>query len=455
MLTEEQHAAFRRAAGAVFSQAPCCLLTRCDPEKLHLAQCGTSSVDPDRFAPSMHTGEVLSDMLAHHFAAPAGVSSSAPAPCTDSNTRRCSLAGAATTAATTASDGATSASAAALSPYHDTLRVVVELLAVAARGCAACRAQLDALRPFLEGVIPVPPPLIAAPAQGAEEGVSQSDRHAEGLVSSATAVAPLSHTEHERIAVAFNGGKDSVVMLHMLLSVFPLAAVRTHFYFWVHTTAAEGGEFEELRSFREALMAALELKFEAVAAPDIKSALTIVAGRITPQHTSHDDAPPPVVVLGSRRSDSAYQKHSTCETTPGWPRMLRQSPLFDWPCGAVWIYILRLGVPRCRLYDEGYTSLGPRAVTVKHEGLLKEACLLAASTTSTGGVGVSSHAAGDAPSSTSVSPNSTKPVVCPDYYPAWELHNDTLERSNRFCANATDASPSPPAGARMSPVSKH
>jgi len=76
------------------------------------------------------------------------------------------------------------------------------------------------------------------------------------------------------------------------------------------------------------------------------------------------------IFLGVRRSDP-YSRMQLIEhirylltdseslefrqmTDPGWPQILRISPLLDWDYDAVWEFLLKLELEYCELYKKGY-----------------------------------------------------------------------------------------------------
>ena len=67
------------------------------------------------------------------------------------------------------------------------------------------------------------------------------------------------------------------------------------------------------------------------------------------------------VIMGSKKTDP-YCSHLT-NLTPsninkGYPPFLRINPIIDWSYEQVWNFILDFNVPYCKLYDEGFSSLG-------------------------------------------------------------------------------------------------
>lgn len=50
-------------------------------------------------------------------------------------------------------------------------------------------------------------------------------------------------------------------------------------------------------------------------------------------------------------------------TDNGWPDFLRVHAILHWNYHEIWEYIRQENVPYCKLYDEGYTSLGDKSNT--------------------------------------------------------------------------------------------
>ncbi|EHA55194.1 hypothetical protein MCOR27_007517 [Pyricularia oryzae] len=65
------------------------------------------------------------------------------------------------------------------------------------------------------------------------------------------------------------------------------------------------------------------------------------------------------VFVGTRRTDPHGESLTHFDATdPGWPPFMRVHPVIDWHYAEIWAFIRRLGIPYCELYDRGYTSLG-------------------------------------------------------------------------------------------------
>eukprot|EP00796_Vickermania_ingenoplastis_P008641 gene8641-6070_t len=164
----------------------------------------------------------------------------------------------------------------------------------------------------------------------------------------------------QRIGISFNGGKDSVLMVELLLRTLGAAFVGQCRTFVLD----EPDEFPEMIAFRdnyiqERLPQATVL--HASAATGLRDGLWEV------KRATDIEA----VFLGTRRADPSgkYQSGPLAPTTTGWPPMLRACPLFDWSFESVWEYTLQHNIPRCPLYEKGYASLGGRNVTHRNPNL--------------------------------------------------------------------------------------
>ncbi|KAE9389290.1 adenine nucleotide alpha hydrolases-like protein [Gymnopus androsaceus JB14] len=77
------------------------------------------------------------------------------------------------------------------------------------------------------------------------------------------------------------------------------------------------------------------------------------------------------ILIGTRRTDPHGDKISfRCPTDNGWPEFDRINPIINWSYADVWTFLRQLNVPYCKLYDEGYTSLGSTYNTFPNPALL-------------------------------------------------------------------------------------
>ncbi|RAL65736.1 hypothetical protein DID88_005404 [Monilinia fructigena] len=65
------------------------------------------------------------------------------------------------------------------------------------------------------------------------------------------------------------------------------------------------------------------------------------------------------ILVGTRRTDPHGADLTHFDMTDGgWPRFMRVHPVIDWHYREIWGFIRHLQIPYCLLYDQGYTSLG-------------------------------------------------------------------------------------------------
>ncbi|KIK68303.1 hypothetical protein GYMLUDRAFT_35689 [Collybiopsis luxurians FD-317 M1] len=77
------------------------------------------------------------------------------------------------------------------------------------------------------------------------------------------------------------------------------------------------------------------------------------------------------ILIGTRRTDPHGSKISfRCPTDDGWPKFDRINPIINWSYANVWTFLRQLNIPYCKLYDEGYTSLGSTYNTFPNPALL-------------------------------------------------------------------------------------
>ncbi|KAH7882928.1 hypothetical protein F5I97DRAFT_1900618 [Phlebopus sp. FC_14] len=308
--------------------------------------------------------------------------------------------------------------------------------------------------------------------------LAQSQEPIAPLVKEALAVIEQSLESHgpERVSLSFNGGKDCTVLLHLYAAAlarrYPqktglIAAI----YIPVPSPfpdleefIAESSKAYELDLFTCATSSEVPLPVESVtpgtATPTTpKQSDSYVGSRILTQPVGkarggegmrralelyktcfpHIQA----ILIGTRRTDphGASLTHRNM-TDPGWPSFERINPIINWSYSDVWIFLRKLNVPYCRLYDQGYTSLGSTYNTHPNPALLVRSPSMEREMFPT-----SVTVVADNPNATCISeipctsplPNETKGggscnVVSVDpgrYRPAYELEDGNLERAGR------------------------
>lgn len=163
------------------------------------------------------------------------------------------------------------------------------------------------------------------------------------------------HNDDE-IGVSFNGGKDSVVMLHLLLRYISIERANKMCIF----VFDEANEFEEMTVFRDDFLKTVGLT-RLVHVPQnlgIRGGLKLVVEKY------HLKA----VLLGTRSSDpnGKWQGGPIEHCSPGWPDVIRYCPVFNWSYAQIWRYILKNKIEFCVLYERGFTSIGGKGTTFQN-----------------------------------------------------------------------------------------
>lgn len=168
----------------------------------------------------------------------------------------------------------------------------------------------------------------------------------------------------EKIAISFNGGKDAVVMLELILRSQGLEWLKRCCLFVLVDTE---GEFPEIVAFRKRYVAE---RLPGVTLNEVQSPDGMKVGLWRALERYRFSA----VFMGTRKDDPSgkYQQVPWKVTTDGWPPMVRVCPILSWTFNDVWEYTMSNKIPFCDLYQRGYTSLGHCKVTSPNSRLQKQ-----------------------------------------------------------------------------------
>ncbi|KAF4977925.1 hypothetical protein FZEAL_5630 [Fusarium zealandicum] len=181
----------------------------------------------------------------------------------------------------------------------------------------------------------------------------------------------------EQISLSYNGGKDCLVLLIILL-----ACMGRRYYLSSGSSTSNGtGDSETAPSKIQAVYIVAAHPFreidEFVETSSAEYSLE-VARYVLPMKKGLEiylEERPSIkaVFVGTRRTDPHGEKLKHFDPTDaGWPSFMRVHPVIDWHYAQIWAFIRHLGISYCPLYDQGYTSLGGKKDTHPNPHLKKE-----------------------------------------------------------------------------------
>ena len=182
------------------------------------------------------------------------------------------------------------------------------------------------------------------------------------------------------IALSFNGGKDSTVVLHLLRAAVKDRELDRETKEERETTSSSSSsssswpfltfffphtdDFPEITTFVSETERAFSLGIHSFpSSVGFKEGLEdLVQSRGVR-----------AIVIGTRSGDpNAKGQNVFCPSSESWPAFMRVNPILDWSYADVWSFLLLIKADYCGLYDSGFTSLGSTKDTKRNEGLLRE-----------------------------------------------------------------------------------
>ena len=219
----------------------------------------------------------------------------------------------------------------------------------------------------------------------------------------------------DEISLSYNGGKDCLVLLILILACLPICSEDSE-----DSENGENGETADPKPSSTSTPPPRPLSAIYIVPPDpfpevdefvdastadynLELARYPLAMRAALDAFLADRPTVRAIFMGTRRTDphGEFLTHFT-PTDAGWPQFMRVHPVIDWHYAEIWGFIRHFDIPFCELYNKGFTSLGGTTDTRPNPVLAK------------GGAGGSGGAG-----------------TSPPFRPAYELMDDDEERLGR------------------------
>jgi FAD synthetase len=175
------------------------------------------------------------------------------------------------------------------------------------------------------------------------------------------------------VLCSFNGGKDACVILELVRAAHAKyymerkgeTPLRPRVVYW-----DKADEFPEVLQFVKDNVASYDLDMISFGrGVSFGDGLQLLVENNTPDETTAASYPM-AFVLGTRSGDpNAGGQGVFAPSSSYMPAFMRVNPVITWNYGQVWQFLRSFHLPYCKLYEQGYTSLGGVEDTLKNPAL--------------------------------------------------------------------------------------
>ncbi|KAI5465351.1 hypothetical protein BGZ63DRAFT_373354 [Mariannaea sp. PMI_226] len=163
----------------------------------------------------------------------------------------------------------------------------------------------------------------------------------------------------EHLSISYNGGKDCLVLLILILACLPVV----HTPSTANSDSSDPADPQPLKALYIVSSKPFQEVEDFVASTSKEYHLDLdrYATKMRPALEEYLAKRPEVkaMFMGTRRTDPHSEDLTHFDMTDkDWPQFMRVHPVIDWHYVEIWAFIRHLQIPFCDLYNRGFTSLG-------------------------------------------------------------------------------------------------